>query len=309
VVKTRLPTLSISFRFFNRDLLKLFFHFGGIVQLSGLLGIANRSIKKVVAGAFIGLEATGLYEVGEKFPVMSLNLPGSITAVFLPATAQFHASEQEEKIIQIYVRGSRLINLLTGSMMGFMAAFSEPLIKAWLGINPLYGAAASILTWFTFAYQMDTLTGPISAIYRSINRPQRELFYGLIQLVLTVCAIGTGFYFYSPSIEIINMAAASTMVLSAGLYLYRSNEFFNIRHMAYFQSVIIPGLIPYAVGGILWLTMKPFFQPLQRLDTLVLFLFCLFLYLLVWTPLLYWMVLSKTERQEIKTYLLCKKKY
>lgn len=302
VAKKKLPSLTIGFHFFNRKMIKLFLHFGGIVQLSGLLGVANRSIKKVLAGSFLGLETTGLFEVGEKFPVMSLNLPGSITAVFLPASSQFHITNQEEKIIQVYVKGSRLINLLTGSMMGFMAAFSIPLINAWLGFNPIYNVAASILTWFTIAYQMDTLTGPISAIYRAVDEPQKELYYGFTQLFLTLVAAGIGFYLYGPSVKIINITVSSMMVISALLYLYKSNNHLNINQIRFLQSVIIPGLYPYLIAFILWEATKHLFIGLSRLDTFWLFLVCSGIYLIVWTPLLFWGVCSAQERQILKDY-------
>lgn len=307
VAYQRLPSLQIRFRHFSKEALKLFLHFGGIVQLAGLLGIANRSNKKVLAGAFLGLEATGLYEVGEKFPAMALNLPGSITAVFLPAAAQFHANEQDGKIIQIYLKGSRLINLLTGSMMGFMAAFSIPLIDAWLGKNPTYFVASSILSWFTIGYQMDTLTGPISAIYRAINQPLRELFYGIAQLSLTLTAACLGIYLFGASFDIINITVASMMVAAACAYLYVSNRFLNISHITYFFSVILPGLYPYAIGFVLWWLMKPYFLNLSRIDTLWMFLLSLALYLIVWLPFLFLVVLSKTERAEFITYALKRK--
>lgn len=302
-VKRKLPSLAIKLRYFNLHMLKLFFHFGGIVQLSGLLGIANRSIKKVLAGSFLGLEATGLYEVGEKFPVMSLNLPGSITAVFLPAATSFHANAEDEKIIQIYVRGSRLINILTGSMMGFMAAFSTPLINAWLGFDSAYGAAASILTWSTFAYQMDTLTGPISAIYRAIGDPQRELHYGFMQLSTAVLAAGIGFYLYGPSITAINIAVATTMAFSASVYLLTSNNYLGIKNRRFFKSVIFPGFCPYAVAFILSVLTAQAFEHLSRLDTLWLLLACLAAYTAIWLPLLYWGLCSPLERSEINTSL------
>lgn len=304
IAKQRLPFLSVRMRFFKKNMLGLFLGFGGIVQLSGLLGIINRSVKKVLAGLFIGLEATGLYEVGEKFPTMSLNLPGSITAVLLPAAAQFHANQQEEKIIQIYTQGSRLINLLTGSMMGFMAAFSTPLIKAWLGLNPIYEVAASILTWFTFAYQMDTLTGPLSAIYRAINYPQRELFYGTLQLSSSLLAAGIGFYFYGPSIAVINISIATMMALSALAYLHRGNNFLGIKHLHFFKSVIIPGMYPYAFGFVLWWLMHPFFDITSRMDILWLFLAAGAIYLLTWMPVLYWGVCSASERKQLNAYIL-----
>lgn len=302
--KKKLPSLWVAPQLFRKAMLKLFVHFGGIVQLSGLLGIINRSIEKVFAGSFLGLEATALYEVGEKFPVMSLNLPGSVTAVFLPATTHFHAKEQDKNILTVYTQGSRFINLLTGSMMGFMAAFSTPLIQSWLGMNPTYLVAASILSWFTIAYQLDTLTGPPSAIYRAINQPQKELYYGFLQLVTVVIAAAIGFTLYGATIAMINITVVSMMVLSALSYLYFSNKFLGVSQKEYLCTVLLPGLLPYAIGFALWWLTQSFYEHATRGEIFTLFLGCLSLYLAIWTPLLYWGLLSGAERKNLTTYFL-----
>jgi hypothetical protein len=131
-----LPGLRISLRRFNRADLALFYRYGGIVQLSGFLGMFLRSIEKLIAGLFINVQATGLFDVAQKFPVMATSIPSSMNAVFLPATSYMHTQERRGELIGLYLKGARYINLVTGFMMGFMAAFAAPLMVAWLGPNP-----------------------------------------------------------------------------------------------------------------------------------------------------------------------------
>lgn len=302
--KKQLPSLSLKITYFNKEMLTLFLTFGGIVQLSGLLGIMNRSIEKIFAGFFIGLEAAGLYELGEKFPVMSLNLPGSVTAVFLPAAAEFHAKGQHENILRVYLKGSRFINLLTGSLMGFMAAFSIPLIRAWLGLDPKYDIAASILTWFSFAYQMDTLTGPASNIYRAINKPSKELFYGFTRFFFVLSGTAIGFYFLGISIMTINVSVASMMVFAALCYLCFTNCFLSVNQREFFYKVLIPGILPYLIGFILWEFSQSWFEQATRLENLERFLVCLVIYLAVWIPILYWGICTFEERRKFNKYFL-----
>ena len=47
-----------------------------VVQVSGLLGMVLRSIEKVIAGTFIGVDTTALFDLGEKFPMMGTQIPG-----------------------------------------------------------------------------------------------------------------------------------------------------------------------------------------------------------------------------------------
>lgn len=300
--KKYLPSLSLNPKLYDKNMLKLFYNFGGIVQLSGLIGILNRSIEKVMAGLFLGLEATGLYEVGEKFPVMSLMLPGSVNAVYLPTASHFHANEDSESIRSIYLNGSRLINLITGMMMGFMMAFATPLIFIWLGNKPEYALAANILIWFTIPYQMDVVTGPASAIYRSIGEPSRELFYSVSQLVLVVVLACFTFYWWGASILTINFTVASMMILSSILYLFKSNRFLKVSHYDFIKNVLVPGFIPYVFAFCIALLASSTLHEHSndRWTSLYIFILCLAIYLALCCPFIYFFICTHKERSDIR---------
>jgi O-antigen/teichoic acid export membrane protein len=303
--KRYLPELSLSIKYFDKTKLKLFYHFGGIVQLSGLLGIMNRSLEKIIAGRFINIEATALYEVGEKFPLTSLMLPSSINAVILPTVAHFHAKERKDQIAQLYLKGSRLINILTGSLMGFMAAFATPIITFWLGSNKKYEAAAQILAWFTIACQMDVLTGPASAIYRSINEPMKELIYGGFRFVAVVICVAVGFYFFGVSILVINATVVSMIVWTALFYIVFSNNYLQINQRLYFDHVLFPGLIPYLLCYALAFLTQNWFEAVteNRWKSLIYLLSLLSIYLACWMPFVYKFLCTGEERQELKRAL------
>lgn len=298
-----LPGLSIGWKHFDKSMLKLFYKFGGIVQISGLLGVLNRSIEKLIAGFFIGVEATGLYEIGEKFPIMSLMLPGAISTAFLPASAHMHAREMQENMIETFIRVSRLINIITGLMMGFMAAFSSPLIISWIGIDKKYEAAASILAWFTIAYQMDVLTGPVSAIYRSINKPLREWAYGILQLLLVVAAAFIGFMQFGYTIQVINVSVATMMVASALIYIGWNNSYLRISQLKYLVEVIFPGLIPYAFGYGLFALFAPWFANFRdhRTDTFLLLFLAWVIYVMIVPSFFYAFFCHKEEKKWIRS--------
>lgn len=301
-----LPELSIRCKFFDPSMLKLFYRFGGIVQLSGLLAILNRSLEKVFAGSFISLAATALFEIGEKFPVMSLLLPGSITAVFLPTTAHLHAKERQDKIFEIYVKGSRLINLLTGLMMGFMASFALPMITCWLGNDSKYQIAATIMTFFTFAYQMDVLTGPASAIYRSINQPAKELLYGFLQLILVCLATFIGFYFWGYTMMVIIVGVSSMMVLAALIYIVFNNRNFNVTQSQYLKTILIPGFIPYICGALIaWSSSFWYTETVAayRLYVFIYLVICFSLYLAIVSSIIYFLLLNQNERKYLRAYV------
>ncbi len=299
------PGLSLKLKFFDSSLFNLFFHFGGIVQLTGILSVINRSIEKVFAGLFMGPAATALYDVGEKFPTTALILPGSVINVFLPATAQLHAKEEHETIKQIYLHGTRWVNLLTGLIMGFLASFSLPLITCWLGPDPKYEIAAVILVFFSFAYQMDVMTGAGSAIYRSINRPARELVYSLLQLVFVLAAAVVAFPLFGYTIMVINYTVASMMVLSAFVYIYFCNRYFELPQKTFISQVFFPGVCPYFIGFCIHKLMQPWFLSVMqnRWETFGLLLLGGLVYVMISASLTYYAFCNSHERTAVKNQI------
>jgi O-antigen/teichoic acid export membrane protein len=249
------PGLSLSLRHFDRASLRLFSSYGAIVQVTGLLSVFLRSIEKLLAGLFIGIEATGLFEVGEKFPIMALLLPSSMNEAFLPAVSHMHTLERQEEIRKLYLKGSRYMNMMTGVLMAFLAAFAAPVLTAWIGPDPKYQVAAVILTAFTLPYQLDVLTGPGSAIHRGMNKPFREMTYHLSQLSLLIITGSIIFFWIGKTIMTITVTVALSMILSALYYLAYTNRVLAIPQGFYIRQVLIPGILPYFFAfASCWLT-------------------------------------------------------
>ncbi len=300
-----IPGFSIGLRYFDRKILKVFIRFGGIVQLSGFVGITNRAMERLMAGFFIGAEATALYEVGEKLPTTAQNLPGSINGVLFPATAHLHAKNRQAKIVDIYLKGSRIINMISGMLMGFMTAFAAPIITCWLGFDEKYQIAAVILAFFTWAYQADILTGPATAIYRSVNEPQRELWYGLWQLGLVITAAAIGFALFGFTYMVINVSVSTMMVLAALIYIFLCNRFLKIDQLSYWKKVLLPGIVPYAFGYLTY-ALTFFLYPVFSADRWYILLFLIInlgIYSLMTFTCIYFGMCTKEERQVFKKQL------
>lgn len=301
-----LPGISFRLHNFDRSMIKLFMHFGGIVQLSGLLGIANRSIKKVLSGLYISTEATALYELGEKFPLMAISLPETLNAILLPTTSHFHAKEMKQKIVEVYIKGSRTVSMMTGYVMGFLAAFAAPMTIAWLGPDNKYDLVAVIMAIFTLAYFMDIVTGPASAIYRSINQPRKELIYGLIQFILVILSVAAGFYYYGASVMVLNVCCVSMVTVSSIIYLVYSNRYFQIGHWHFILEVFVPGFFPFACAfALAWATSSWFSADVLQSRWITLgYLTIDFAIYTIATVVILWMVFChKDERQHLKEQL------
>lgn len=252
-----LPGLRISPLRFNRVHLNLYIHFGGILQLSGLLGMFLRSVEKLIAGLFISVHAVGLFDIAQKFPVMTTSIPSSINASCLPTMTQMHAQGRHQEVRDLYLGSARQVNLLTGFFMGFMAAFAAPLLTAWLGPNPELMLAPLILTCFTLPFQLNVMTGAATNVYRGIGQPVRELLYPVSQLLLVLLLTGAGFAVFGREIWVIVASVATSMIVSALLYSAVTNRFMKIGQLEFLCRVLLPGLLPYLTCLALFVMFTP----------------------------------------------------
>lgn len=293
--KKLIPTLSLKPAYFDSSMLNLFYHFGGIVQLSGILGMFNRSFEKLLAGLSMGASATALYELGEKFPITATNFPGAFNVVMLPASSHLHATEQQSELIRLYMQGSRYLNLLAGYLMGFLWGWAAPLIVAWLGTSQEYTQAINIVVFFCLAYQMDTLTGPASALYRSTNHPIQELYYAVAYLSFSMIGAAIGFAIFGTSFEAINWGVATGMVIAAAVYIIYSNRWFKANQLEYFFEVLLPGLIPYVIALLIVGLLQP--AAASRKDAFLELFEGLAVYTAAFSLLTFFILLTKSERR------------
>jgi len=300
-----LPGMRLSPLRFNREHLRLYIAFGGILQISGLLSMFLRSVEKLIAGLFINVQAVGLFDVAQKFPVMATSIPSSINAAYLPAATQMHVQGRHQEFTGLYLGGARQINLLTGFMMGFMAAFAAPLITAWLGPNPDFALAPLILACFTLPFQLNVVTGAATNVYRGLERPIHELLYPVSQLLLVVVLVGAGFGLFGVKIWVIVAGVAGAMIVSALFYFAYTNRFLGVRQQEFLRRVLLPGLLPYVTGFALLVLLAPWAASVadNRLGSLAVVLAGGLAYVTVQSALLWFLQLTDTEKAFLRARL------
>lgn len=240
-----MPGLSVSWRHFDRANLRIFFGYGSVVQISGLLCTFLYSIEKVIAGIFVGVQATALFDVGEKLPVMGSQLASSMNSIFMPALSHMNSLQWKDELIKLYLKGARYMNMMTGTMLAFLAAFAHPLLRLWIGSADKFGPAVPILMIFCLPYQTHVLTGPGSAYHRGVGHPKRELVYPLSQLFLVVLFVAIGFAVVGKTTLVIAVAVASGMVLSGLIYMTYTHRILGVSQYLFLKQAFLPGLIPY----------------------------------------------------------------
>ncbi|MEK7990125.1 MAG: hypothetical protein VSS52_003910 [Thiotrichaceae bacterium] len=302
-----LPTLSIGLQHIRIEYLRLFYRFGSIVQLAGVLGILTRSIDKILAASMIHIYAAGALELGAKFPLMAVTIPASMNSVFLPASSYMHNQKRHQEMLDMYVEGSRIMALLTGFIMGYLATFSTPLMMGWLGAWTDYDtlAIAFIMVFFTLPQQLHVLTGPGSAIFNGMNKPSRTLIYPLLRLGLMFVLGGLGILFSIMSweeIKLLDIVIVVNLATLIGALIYGAyiNKTIGLSHLVYFEKVLLPSFIPYLTGfAVFWLLSFWDVDLYSRLNAIELILVSGALYSLVTSLVIFYGVFSNDEREKI----------
>ena len=166
----------------NRDSLRIILSFGGVVQLAGFFSIALNSIERVLAAPLIGLQASGLLDIGKKLPSMAASIPNAFTTSLVPAASYLQGAldgvaESRATLHKLFLKGARYMNLVAGYFCGFLAVSSAPLLLVWLGKR--YDGAALLATVFAVATQFHLMTGPGTSVLKGLGRPKEEFYYSI----------------------------------------------------------------------------------------------------------------------------------
>ncbi|NJN63943.1 MAG: oligosaccharide flippase family protein [Acidobacteria bacterium] len=255
-----LPGVRIAPWHFDRSYVGIFGRYGSVVQVSGLLAMALRSIEKVIAGMTLGVSSTALFDVGEKLPMMATSVSSGVNGSLFPLATYLHGQDKRDQLMKLYLKGSRYLHVITGLMCGFMAGFAPVLIAAWLGPDPMLHDAALIMVIFALPWHLNVVTGPASMLFRGLEQPKRELFYPISQAILVALFVSVAFLVWGVSIETIAGSVAAAMVGSALLYCAYANRHFGISQWDYLRTALMPGLAPYVTAALLALASLPWIE-------------------------------------------------
>lgn len=293
------PGLSLSWRHVNRPALRNFLGFGSIVQISGFLSMMLRSAEKVLAGWLLNIRAVGVLDLGEKFPMMAMSLPGAINGALIPASAALHTSGDRQAIRDLFLMSTRHVNLFAAFLAAYFMAFSGPLIKAWLGEDEKLADAVFVMIMFAVPYHLDVVTGPTSSILRGCGTPKYELMYPLSQFLLIALLLFPARLMFPDSLALVCWVVVLAMSLSALLFSAFGAWHLQVSWQDFLRRAMLPGLLPYALAPAVSWFVQQFMPQGDRIEGLLLCGAGGVLYSLVCLGLIYVLVADAGERDYV----------
>ncbi|HYR52876.1 MAG TPA: polysaccharide biosynthesis C-terminal domain-containing protein [Candidatus Dormibacteraeota bacterium] len=153
--------------------------FGGPMQLAGIFSALHQQIDKFLLGAFIALAAITPYELGARVAISASVFPQFLLLAVLPTAAAFHATQDRERLRELYRRGARFVLSAGAIVLAVVLGAGSRVFIAWLG--PGHEDSAMVLRALAIGFAAALTTGMGTTLVRGIGRPDVEArFAGVV---------------------------------------------------------------------------------------------------------------------------------
>jgi len=303
-----LPGLRLSWRMFDRHLLRSFFGYGAAMQASGLIATALHSADRLLAGALIGPQATALMDLAGKLPATAAGISSSASSVAVSASARHDAQGQAQALQRVYREASRITVAGLALTLPFLAWFAQPMALAWLGRGQAQAALAPLMAAAALGLHAHMLTGPANAVRRGCGRLDADFLYHGMRA--TALAAAAAWWWLQPAASLPALAAAlaGAQALAAVTFLALAHHRLCGGWHGLPSLVLLPTLAAHALAATLAVVLNEFHLGLASSTTgRIEALWALALPTLLWLPtaaaLLGALLLTPAERRSLKTRL------
>lgn len=175
------PTLHITPRQFDWDMLRKLSATGGWATISQLGGMLYLNIDLILANRLFGAESGGQYAAVLQLPYLLISLSLAVGGIFPPTMYQLYARGEIEALVAYLRRSIRFLGLVMALPIGLICGFSEPLLRLWLG--PSFSGFAPLLELMTVYMCLTVAMYPLYAVPMAANRLKAQ---GLVTLAVGV---------------------------------------------------------------------------------------------------------------------------
>lgn len=127
--------LKIQFGLIKKKSLRILLTFGGKMQVLGFIGIFMTTFDRIVTTAMLGLESTGRFEIGRKFPALSAGIFAAAFDSLLPAASFIGGHWEDSPKLNNYQKIIKYGNLSLLSVLLTLAMALPWFIFSWKKVH------------------------------------------------------------------------------------------------------------------------------------------------------------------------------
>ena len=231
-----IPELRIGFGYCDRASLKLLLKYGGQLQFLGFVGIFMGTFDRLVITRFLGLAATGLYEVGRKLPATGTSIPAVISGAMMPALSHLQSLQDMTQARALFMVASRYMAMISAYIFTSLFVVAPYAIYVWLG--PGYDEAVGVMYVISAGALINLLTGTGSAATKGFGRLDLEMKYALLNLLL--CLVMAPLLTLQFGLIGAAMGVAGSKVIASLYFIGITNRLLKVGLPEYFRQVLHP---------------------------------------------------------------------
>lgn len=144
----------------------------------------HQHFDKLLLGSFMNLTAVASYEIGSRMVQQARLIPVLMLNPLLPASSEFHAHENNDRIRELYYRSLKYLVVISVPMLGCLGLFAPEVINVWIcDADELIAPTLQILLVSNF---VNLLTGPGFFISIGVGSARLPMYSSLLGLSLNV---------------------------------------------------------------------------------------------------------------------------
>ena len=252
MVRRLVPGATVSFRLFDRSLVRPLATLSGWLALGRSAQIAITRIDTLIVGVLLGAGSAGVYAIGQKlaFAAEKLAVPGTLG--FFPFASELAARRNREGLRQALLTGTRISLAIAGPITIILVVLGGPLIDAWVG--PEFADASTIVVYLVSANAIISLSRTSSLMMQGgANARTPALLLGLEAVVNVGLSIGLGLSIGMQGVALATLIASATVRL--GLLIPVACREFGLSYFKLLATIVRahgpPAVASLAIGMVL----------------------------------------------------------
>ena len=264
-----LPTFRFNPFVFNKRIFKMLFGFGVKRWVTQIEAIVTYQTDKLLISHFLNVSLVGYYQLGFSIISKARGILMLIASAIVPAVSELDAIRGREKIVELYLRGTKYFAIASAPCMVFLLVTAHPIMLAWMGAG--YEKSELVIQILSLSILLGLLTTAGTSTAVGVGKPEFQMRAGggqaILNIILSIILI-TKIGFIG-----VLLATAISVSLSAVYVMKEIHSYLKLPLVMFVRETMLkPCLASFILGIVIFSTNLCFYHylTLNRFSNFVL---------------------------------------
>jgi len=221
--------------------------FGSKLQFARMADLIVFQTNRLIIAYFFSLTLVTYFQIGSLIVQKAREIPLLLVSAILPAASEIEARREEDKLRELYVRGSKYLILVSFPIMFFVIVSADIILIIWMGTG--YESSTWIIRLLGLGYLFNVIAGVGVSVGAAVNKPEFQMKAAMVSTVSSL-ALGIGFAIF---IGFPGVVVATVISLTLGpVYFFKKwHSYLNLDSRGFFRNLIRVPLIASVIPSLL----------------------------------------------------------